>query len=97
MTNNAKDAYLGENKSGKIFIQCQENGDNFLISVEDEAGGIKLDDINKVFEPYFTTKDTGTGIGLYMSKMIIDKDFNGLLSVANTDKGAKFTINLPKG
>ena len=97
LINNGKDAYLGQNIGGKIFIKCQENDDNFLISVEDEAGGIKLDDVNKVFEPYFTTKDTGTGIGLYMSKMIIDKDFNGLLSVANTDKGAKFTINLPKG
>ena len=97
LVNNGKDAYLGENKNGKIFIKCQENDDKFLISVEDEAGGIKLDDVNKVFEPYFTTKDTGTGIGLYMSKMIIDKDFNGLLSVANTEKGAKFTINLPKG
>ena len=97
LVNNGKDAYLEENKSGKIFIKCKENEDNFLICVEDEAGGIKLDDVNKVFEPYFTTKDTGTGIGLYMSKMIIDKDFNGLLSVANTEKGAKFTIKLPKG
>ena len=97
LVNNGKDAYLGANKSGKIFIKCQENEDNFLISVEDEAGGIKLDNVNKVFEPYFTTKDTGTGIGLYMSKMIIDKDFNGLLSVSNTEKGAKFTIKLPKG
>jgi len=96
LINNAKDAYIENNKSGKIIINAYENEKEFIISVEDEAGGIKLDEINKVFEPYFTTKDSGTGIGLYMSKMIIIKDFNGDLKVENSEKGAKFIIILPK-
>jgi len=96
LINNSKDAYIEQEKSGKIIINTKEDDREFIISVEDEAGGIPFDDVTKVFEPYFTTKDSGTGIGLYMSKMIIMKDFNGQLNVENTEKGAKFTVILPK-
>ncbi len=95
LVNNSKDAFVEQNKSGFIKIRCYED-DNIYIEVEDNAGGIKLDNANKVFEPYFTTKDKGTGIGLYMSKMIIQKDMQGDLIVENVEDGAKFTIKLPK-
>ena len=96
LVNNAKDAFVEREKKGNIFINCYEKNNDIIIEVIDEAGGIDLEDINKIFEPYFTTKDNGTGIGLYMSKMIIEKDMKGLLNVENSDKGAKFTIKLPK-
>ena len=96
LVNNSKDAFIGNEKSGKIIINCYEEDNNIFIDVIDEAGGIPFENPNKVFEPYFTTKDTGTGIGLYMSKMIIDQDMNGLLSVENIENGVKFTIKLPK-
>ena len=95
LINNSKDAFIEQNKNGYIKIRCYKNDDIF-IEVEDNAGGVKLDNPNKVFEPYFTTKDKGTGIGLYMSKMIIQRDMQGLLLVENVDNGAKFTIKLPK-
>ncbi len=95
LVNNSKDAFIENNKSGIISIDCYEKENNIFISVTDTAGGIPFEP-NKVFEPYFTTKDNGTGIGLYMSKMIIDQDMNGLLSVENVEDGAKFTIKLPK-
>ena len=96
LVNNSKDAFIENNKSGKIMINCYEKDESIFIDVIDEAGGIPFENPNKVFEPYFTTKDNGTGIGLYMSKMIIDQDMNGLLSVENVESGAKFTIKLPK-
>jgi len=96
LVNNSKDAFIGNEKSGKIIINCYEEDNNIFIDVIDEAGGIPFENPNKVFEPYFTTKDTGTGIGLYMSKMIIDQDMNGLLSVENIENGVKFKIKLPK-
>jgi len=65
---------------------------NNALSLCDNAGGIQLDNIEKVFEPYFSTKEDSLGIGLYMSKMIIEKNMGGKLSVSNTPHGAKFEI-----
>ena len=89
--NNAKDA-LVETKSdgGHISITLEPT----FLSIEDDAGGIDEAILERIFEPYFTTKDQGegTGIGLYMSKMIIEKNMGGHLRVENGTRGAKFTI-----
>ncbi|GAB6073503.1 sensor histidine kinase [Nautilia lithotrophica] len=93
LISNAKDA-IEENKikNGKIIINIDSK--NKKISITDNGGGIDEKIIYKIFEPYFTTKDTkGSGIGLYMSKTIIDKYFNGKLEATNIKNGAKFTIS----
>ena len=97
--NNAKDALIDNNiQSPKIVIKISVVNRNIFIKISDNAGGIPQDIINKIFEPYFTTKEQGkgTGIGLYMSKMIIENNMNGILSVQNSEKGAHFTIKLIK-
>lgn len=83
---------------GTITVSVAQNNKDIQISISDTGGGIPDDVINRVFEPYFTTKfkSDGTGIGLYMSKMIIENSMHGTLHVENTNDGAKFTINLPK-
>jgi len=95
LINNAKDAFKEQGKSGVIKIKCTKKDNKATIIVHDNAGGIPLENPSKVFEPYFTTKDSGTGIGLYMSKMIIEKDMQGILSVKNEAGGALFSIELP--
>ena len=66
------------------------------VSVCDNAGGIPQEIIDKVFEPYFTTKgpQSGTGVGLFMSKNIIEKNMGGRLTVRNTEEGACFLIEV---
>ena len=68
------------------------------LSITDNAGGIKTNPIEKIFEPYFTTREDsgGTGIGLYMSKLIIEKSMGGILIAENSQEGAKLTIRLKR-
>ncbi len=99
---NGKDA-IGKN--GVIFIDCFVD-DKIYIKVKDSGGGIPSDVMDKIYEPYFTTKDTsvGTGIGLNMSRQIITEHLNGEIEVHNVEftyndtllRGAEFTISLPK-
>ena len=67
-----------------------------LINIEDNGGGIAPEYLERIFEPYFTTKHAkqGTGIGLYMTKMIIENNMNGIIVVKNTEAGVLFTIKL---
>jgi len=94
LVNNSKDAFIEQNKTGEIKIKTYKQDEFIFIEVIDNAGGIPFENPNKVFEPYFTTKEKGTGIGLYMSKMIIEQDMKGILSVENIENGAKFAIKL---
>jgi C4-dicarboxylate-specific signal transduction histidine kinase len=95
--NNAIDAYeksACENRY--IAIKTVVENENLLLFIEDEAGGIKEEIITKLFEPYFSTKGkNGTGLGLYMSQMIIEKQFNGEIKVQSSAENTTFTIVLP--
>jgi signal transduction histidine kinase len=93
---NARDAYEGQHINTKtIEIALVENDEeNVTISVRDRAGGIEAENMEKIFNPYFTTKDQGkgTGIGLYMSKRIVCEILGGSIEANNIDGGAEFTI-----
>lgn len=95
---NAKDA-LGnsEIENKKITLHTKKIDNKCTINISDNAGGIQEEIINRVFEPYFTTKhkSQGTGLGLYMSKEIIEKHLKGTIEVKNNKEGAVFTIILP--
>jgi len=104
IVNNAKDALVDnniENPTIDIVISVcsniEKNSDNQCckVTISDNAGGISEDVIGRIFEPYFTTKEQGrgTGMGLYMSKMIIEDNMGGRLMVENSSSGACFTIN----
>ncbi len=87
--NNARDALIKrEIKSPLITIMIADKH----IMIEDNAGGIERQHLKKIFEPYFSTKAKGDGIGLYIAKTIIEKEMNGTLSVHNSNKGALFTL-----
>ena len=96
---NAEDA-LVENKIEYPFVSVTcvlGEYENILLSIEDNAGGIDEVIIETLFDPYVTTKQDkdGTGLGLYMSKIMIEEHGGGILSAQNTLKGSIFSISLP--
>ncbi len=94
---NSKDALeLKKVKNPYIKIRLYKSNNSTKIEIKDNAGGIPLEIMDKIFEANFTTKQgTGTGIGLYMSKTIIVDNFGGNISVKNDNEGAIFIIELP--
>jgi len=108
LINNSRDALCqNQIKNKKIIIIVKETNKNVFINVIDNAGGIKSDIMEKVFDPYFTTKhkSVGTGIGLYMSKQMVEKHMSGKIGCKNIQHKmgnselkncAMFTIEIPK-
>ncbi len=99
LISNAKDATVEHNSDltdRKIKISLSKHNQEAILSVSDNGGGIKDEVLEKIFEPYFTTKEQGkgTGIGLYMSKMIVEDNMLGKLSAVNDGNGAKFLVEL---
>jgi PAS domain S-box-containing protein len=102
---NAKDAIsqhaaeAGEQPTAKkISITVSTDEQTVLLHISDSGGGIPEHLLLQIFNPYFTTKgaSSGTGMGLYMAKMIVEKEMNGELLAENTETGARFTIKLKK-
>ena len=104
--NNARDELKDKELDDKlIFISTSKNENEVIIKIKDNAGGISKEHINKIFEPYFTTKhkSQGTGIGLYMTEEIIVRHLKGEITVKNDEFthenssyiGAEFTIKIP--
>jgi len=99
LLSNAKDVLKQrEITNPKIHLSVKMEDNHVIICVSDNAGGVEDEHLDLIFEPYFTTKESlkGTGLGLYMSKMIIEKNMGGELSVENTKNGALFKIVLQK-
>jgi len=99
LVKNSMDAYKeSKGESPSIEITAQEESQYVILSVKDYAGGIPKDIIDKIFDPYFSTKDkkNGTGLGLYMSKMIVEDHLEGELSVMTEEISTIFTIKLKK-
>ena len=94
---NAKDALIERKiKEAEINVTLLKENGNVILTISDNAGGIEAGHMQKIFDPYFTTKhkSMGTGLGLYISKMIIEKNMGGALRVENSDEGAAFSITM---
>jgi signal transduction histidine kinase len=95
LINVIKNAADASSQHGKIVIELFEKESAVSVVVTDDGDGIPEEQIGKIFEPYFSTKENSMGLGLYMSKMIIEKHMHGTLSVVNLPEGGtRFTITL---
>jgi signal transduction histidine kinase/ABC-type uncharacterized transport system substrate-binding protein len=99
IVNNAKDSIIKKRakskiKKGEILISIKNINQCIQIEIEDNGEGIPKENLNLIFEPYFTTKVNGHGIGLYMAKLIIEDKIGGEIKAKNTAQGAKFIIRM---
>ncbi|MBF0317527.1 MAG: response regulator [Nitrospirae bacterium] len=100
--NNARDAIIKRRQGGEfatinrgeIDITLRRDPQKAVIKIKDNGPGIPDNIIDRIFEPYFTTREDGIGIGLYMSKVIVESHMGGRLYVENSENGAMFTIEL---
>ncbi len=95
---NAQDVIVEKKtENPRIKIKGYQDNNFQVIEIKDNAGGIPSEHTEKIFDPYFSTKDEkqGTGLGLYMSRLIIEKHCKGKLIVKNEDEGANFIISIP--
>ena len=96
---NAEDILVEkEIKDPKIIIKTYEKENSYILEVKDNAGGIPKDIMPRIFDPYFSTKTKkdGTGLGLYMSKIIVEEHCQGVLEVENHEEGALFRVKVPE-
>ena len=99
LVHNAIDAINGKGiADGRITVAAAADAAAIRITVQDNAGGVPKKHIAHIFDPYYTTKNSqnGTGLGLYIAKIIVEKYLHGLLYVANRHGGACFTITIPQ-
>ena len=100
LLSNAKEAVLGRNQlhqqlSRRVEIRLTERDGYGCVTVADNGGGFSALILYMIFDPYFSTKDRGSGIGLYMSKMIIERNMYGSITARNIEEGAEFTVCTP--
>jgi signal transduction histidine kinase len=98
LMNNSMDAIcLREVYQPKIILKTRKDANNLIITVEDNAGGIPLEIMDKIYNPYFTTKHEfkGTGLGLYILKMLIEKSMQGSIKIYNINRGTICTLSIP--
>ncbi len=92
---NAKDALLERKaENGRVVVAIGREPQWATVSIRDNAGGIDAQVLPKIFDPYFTTKPNGSGIGLYMSKMLMEH-MNGQIEARNTAEGAEILLRIP--
>jgi signal transduction histidine kinase len=97
--NNSKDALIEKNIENKLIdISVNEDEKNLIIIIQDNAKGVQEADLKKIFELYFSTKNSinGSGLGLYISKIIINEHFNGEIIAYNGIDGLEIIIKIPR-
>lgn len=94
---NAKDALLEQRTvNPRVTVLSWSENDRSVVTVSDNGGGIEATIMDKIFDPFFTTKELGkgTGVGLFLSKAIIEKNMGGCLTVRNIESGSEFRIEV---
>jgi signal transduction histidine kinase len=96
LLSNAKDALLVRAAGPSLInVRIDQDGNQARLTITDNGGGIAKEVLPRVFEPYYSTKPNGTGIGLYMSKMIIENSMGGHITARNVESGMEITLLTP--
>ncbi len=96
ISNAAEAIITNQVKNGKIVFVAERYANEVIIRIKNNGSSIPEDILPRIFDPYYTTKKQGTGIGLFMSKKIVEH-MNGHMDARNIENGVEFVITLPKG
>ena len=89
-------AYQAVQDGGRIDVTVREAAANYYVTIEDSGSGISLENMNRIFNPFFTTKEKGSGLGLAIVKKIIEGHQGFILVESGEGKGTKVNISLPR-
>jgi signal transduction histidine kinase len=92
MINLIKNATDAVSQRGEIHVKMYRKDGEIIVTVEDNGIGIDPESLSRIFDPYFSTKIDSMGLGLYMSRMIIERHLEGTIDVSSLEKGVKFTL-----
>jgi signal transduction histidine kinase len=95
LTNARQAIQLSQIAQGKVTLRLCERDGLACLAVRDNGGGVPPHLLDRVGEPYFTTKEAGTGLGMYLSRQIVERSLGGRLEVRNVAGGAEVTILTP--
>jgi signal transduction histidine kinase len=88
-------AIQASSDGGEILLQARMRGSSLLIQVKDQGVGVSVDDLDKIFDPFYTTKENGTGLGLSVAYQIIEQLGGSVTAERNADRGMTFSVLLP--
>jgi two-component system nitrogen regulation sensor histidine kinase NtrY len=97
LVNLVENALSAGGDEGPVYVSLITKNDSYRILITDEGSGIAVENLYKIFEPYFSTKQTGVGLGLSIVKKIVDQHGGSIHVQSTINKGTTFTIDLPKG
>lgn len=95
IANARKNGILLAEDEGLIFIRIKADGKTVTIAFSDNGGGVEEESAGKIFDPYFSTKDKGMGIGLYITKQLVEKKLKGGIAFENIREGAMISLSFP--
>ena len=80
---------------GELSVRAEQHNGTVQVEIQDQGSGIPSDQLSKIFEPFYTTKETGTGLGLYITKQLVERNGGHISVKSKLNTGTRFILKFP--